>query len=133
MLFTVLLVLFILLPITELGLLLKVNEYLHLPGTLALVVGTGILGAALARWQGVLQFQRIQDELRQGRMPAPQLLDGLLILIAGVVLLTPGLITDTLGFVLLLPPGRAAVKAWLRRVLEAKLRNGVVDVTYGEW
>ncbi len=133
MIFATLLFLFIALPIAELALLLKVEDYIHLGGTLALVVGTGILGATLARWQGLLQLQRIQAELKQGRMPAPQLLDGLLILIAGVLLLTPGLITDSIGFTLLLPPGRAAVKAWLRRVIEAKLRNGVVDVTYWEW
>lgn len=133
MVFTVILILFVVLPITELALLLKVNEYLHLGGTLVLVVGTGVLGASLARWQGLRQLALIQQDLAEGRMPAPRLLDGLLILVAGVVLLTPGLITDTAGFVLLIPISRNWIKAWLRRVLERKLRHGTIDVTHWEW
>ena len=133
MIFSVLLILFIVLPITELALLLKVNEYLHLGGTLALVIGTGILGASLARWQGLRQLALIQADLAEGRMPAPRLLDGILILIAGVVLLTPGLITDAVGFVLLIPVSRNWIKAWLRRLLERKLRHGTIDVTHWEW
>ena len=133
MIFSVLLILFIVLPITELALLLKVNEYLHLGGTLALVIGTGILGASLARWQGLRQLALIQADLAEGRMPAPRLLDGILILVAGVVLLTPGLITDAVGFVLLIPVSRNWIKAWLRRLLERKLRHGTIDVTHWEW
>lgn len=125
--------LFVFVPLAELALLIRVNEAIQLGWTLALVVGTGVLGAWLARWQGVRQIALIQQQLGQGTMPAPELLDGLLILLAGAVLLTPGLITDTLGFYLLLPPGRASVRAWLRRWLEGKLRHGVVDVTHWEW
>jgi UPF0716 protein FxsA len=125
--------LFIGLPIVELALLLKVTEYLDLGGTLALVIVTGFVGVSLARWQGLNVLTKLRAELRQGRMPAPDLVDGFLILIAGALLVTPGLITDSVGFFLLIPPGRAALKRWVRRALERKMRQGVVDVTYWEW
>ena len=67
------------------------------------------------------------------RMPAPYVLDGLMILIAGALLITPGLITDTVGFLLLVPPVRAAIKNWLRGVLERKVRTKTIDATYVEW
>lgn len=133
MIFTALLVLFIGLPILELALLLKITQYLDLGGTLALVIITGFVGVSLARWQGLNVMTRLRAELRQGRMPAPDLVDGFLILIAGALLVTPGLITDCAGFFLLIPPGRAALKRWVRRILERKMRQGVVDVTYWEW
>jgi UPF0716 protein FxsA len=60
-------------------------------------------------------------------------MDGMMILVAGVLLITPGLITDALGFALLIPPVRAAIRAWLRRKLEEKLRNGSVNVTTWRW
>ena len=133
MIFSVLLVLFIALPLAELALLLKVKDYLHLGGTLALVILTGAVGVSLARWQGLQVLARLRGELARGRMPAPELVDGFLILVAGALLVTPGLITDSVGFFLLVPPGRAALKRWVRRVLERKMRQGVVDVTYWEW
>lgn len=133
MIFTALLLLFIGLPILELALLLKVTEYLELGGTLALVIITGFVGVSLARWQGLNVLTRLRSEIRQGRMPAPDLVDGFLILIAGALLVTPGLITDSVGFFLLIPPGRAALKRWVRKAIERKMRQGVVDVTYWEW
>ena len=133
MIFSLLLLFFIGLPIAELALLLKVKDYLDLGGTLALVIITGFVGVSLARWQGLDVMTRLRAELRQGRMPAPELVDGFLILIAGALLVTPGLITDTAGFFLLIPPCRAALKRWVRRALERKMRQGVVDVTYWEW
>ena len=131
--FPLLLVLFIVLPVTELALLLTVGDRIGLGGTLVLVVATGILGASLARWQGVRQLGLIQQSMAEGKMPAPHLIDGLLILFAGAVLITPGLITDAGGFFLLLPPGRRLVKRWVGAWLQKKLRQGVVDVTYWEW
>ena len=66
---------------------------------------------------------RIQESLREGRMPSGELLDALLIGVAGLVLLTPGFLTDTIGFILLVPSSRNAIKSWLRRQIEARYSN----------
>jgi len=119
-----LLFLFTAVPIAELFLLLWIGERIGLLATLALVFGTGILGAALARTQGLKTFLEVQREFAAGRLPASALIDGLLILVAGAVLLTPGLLTDLCGFFLLVPPGRRLVRGVLRRWFEKKVRGG---------
>ncbi|MEM1177113.1 MAG: FxsA family protein [Acidobacteriota bacterium] len=105
-----LLLLFTLLPLVELWLLLKVGSRLGVPATVALVLTTGILGAWLARRQGLDTWKRLQTETAAGRLPTDAMVDGLLILIAGTVLLTPGLLTDIAGFFLLTPDGRALIR-----------------------
>jgi UPF0716 protein FxsA len=124
MIFSYLLAAFILLPIAELWVLFKVNAHLGIGQTLLIVMGTGIVGAWLARTQGLRVMMQIQLDLAEGRMPAPRLIDGAMILVAGAFLVTPGLITDTTGFLLLIPPVRAAIKIWLRKKFEQKLRDG---------
>jgi len=108
-----LIILFIGLPLLELAILVKLGEMLGFWPTIGLVVVTGFLGAYLARLQGFWIFGRIQRELAAGRMPASELVDGLLILVGGIVLLTPGLLTDLFGFILLVPWARTQIKTWL--------------------
>src|SRR5262245_51659435 len=86
--------------------------------TLVIQVGTAIVGAALARLQGWLIWARIARELSSGRLPAEALMDAFLVFTAGVVLITPGLVTDTLGLLVLIPATRSAIKRWLRRRFE---------------
>jgi UPF0716 protein FxsA len=133
MLFPFILILFVVLPLVELGLLLRVSEWLGTMSTLALVIATGVIGATLARLEGIRVLAAMQRDLAEGRMPAPYLLDGLMILVAGVLLITPGLLTDAVGFALLVPVVRAIVKERLRRALERRLRRDTVQVTYWEW
>lgn len=133
MVFPAILLLFVVLPVVELGLLLKVGEWIGLGNTIALIVLTGVVGASLARREGVRVLANIQRDLAEGRMPAPYILDGLMILVAGVLLVTPGLMTDVTGFLLLVPVTRRVVKEWLRRMLERRLRQGTMKVTYWEW
>jgi UPF0716 protein FxsA len=118
--FARLFLLFTIIPILELALLVQLGRVIGLAPTLAVVLLTGITGAALARWQGLATLRRVQSEMAQGRVPTSPLVDGLLILVAGAFLLTPGLITDTLGFLLLIPPTRAAVR---RAIVEAFRRR----------
>ena len=66
-------------------------------------------------------------------MPAPRVLDGLMILTAGLLLITPGIITDTIGFLLLVPLVRNEIRVWMRRKLERKLRDGSVQIRFGPW
>ena len=133
MILTSLLAAFIIMPIMELTVLFKVHESVGLGNTLAVVIFTGVAGAFLAKAQGILVMTRIRRDLAEGRMPAPQLMDGMMILIAGVLLITPGLITDTAGFLLLVPAVRAAVRSWLRRKLEEKFRDGSAEITTWRW
>jgi len=133
MILTSLLAAFVIMPILELALLFKVHASMGLRNTLAIVILTGVIGALLAKAQGILVMARIRRDLAEGRMPAPQLIDGMMILIAGVLLITPGLITDTAGFLLLVPAIRSAIRAWLRRKLEKKLRDGSVETTLWRW
>ena len=131
--FPYLLLLFVVLPVVELALLLRISQFLQLSGTLLLVVLTGIVGVGLARWQGLQILGKIQRDLGEGRMPAPYLIDGLLILFAGAVLITPGLLTDAIGFLLLIPVTRGLLKQQIRLWLERKLRDGTVEVVHWEW
>jgi UPF0716 protein FxsA len=123
-----LLLLFTVVPLVELVLLIQLGRVVGLASTLALVLFTGVLGASLARWQGLATLRRVQAEMAEGRVPAAALVDGLLILVAGALLLTPGLLTDALGFLLLVPPSRAVVRRGLSRALRGRIRSrgGVV-------
>lgn len=130
MIFSTLLTTFIVMPLLELWLLLQVGDRYGWRVTLLLVVVTGITGAWLARIQGMQTLRAIQRDLASGQMPAPRLIDGVMILMAGVLLLTPGLITDAAGFLLLTPPVRVIIRAWLRRIAERKLREGTITFSF---
>ncbi|MFQ5896472.1 MAG: FxsA family protein [Nitrospinota bacterium] len=124
--------LFTAVPLLELALLIEVGSRIGVVATLALVIFTGALGAALARAQGFAVLRRIQMELAEGRSPASSLVDGALILAAGLLLITPGLLTDALGFALLLPPFRAWIKGQLRRRFEAYVAAHEIRVRHYE-
>ena len=111
---------FTIIPIIEIYLLIEIGSMFGALTAVALVILTGFLGAFLARMQGLQTLFRIQESLREGRMPSGELLDALLIGIAGLVLLTPGFLTDSAGFLLLIPATRNAIKNWLRRQIELR-------------
>lgn len=103
------------LPLTEIALLYWIGERIGVLATIGLVMATGILGAALAHRQGVATVARMQRELSEGRMPADAIFDGVIILLAGLLLVTPGVLTDAFGFMLLVPAFRTIVKNRVRR------------------
>jgi UPF0716 protein FxsA len=110
---------FIVLPILEVMLLASIAKYTNSILTPVLfVIITGIVGAWLIRIQGTAAYRRIQEELRSGRMPNESLLDGAMILVGGILLITPGVLTDLIGIALLFPPTRSLVRrgliAWFR-------------------
>ena len=86
--------------------------------TILIVVLTGVVGASLARYQGFLIINKIRSDVSSGRVPARELIDGLLVLIGGIVLLTPGFLTDIFGFVLLIPITRNVIKGFVRNQFE---------------
>lgn len=103
------LLLFIFLPMIELYLLIMLGSRIGAMPTIGLIVLTGIIGASLARQQGISVLTRIQQEISSGKAPTQELVEGALILVGGIVLLTPGIITDIFGFSLLVPPVRRAL------------------------
>ena len=115
-----LLIAFTIIPIIEIYLLIEIGSMFGALTAVTLVILTGFLGAFLARMQGLQTLYRIQESLREGRMPSGELLDALLIVIAGLVLLTPGFLTDSAGFLLLIPATRNSIKYWLRRQIELR-------------
>jgi len=112
---------FTLIPLAELALLVELAKRTSVPATFTLVLVTGFLGAWLARREGVKALTRIQSELNSGVMPTEAMLDAALIVLAGVVLVTPGMLTDLAGFALLVPPIRAAVKKKLASAFRARV------------
>ena len=117
-----LLLLFILVPILELTLFLKLGSKIGLNWTILIIVVTAILGAWLVRTQGRNALMRFQRATGEGRLPHAEVLDGLMILLAGAVLLTPGFLTDTVGFLLLLPPFRAVLRTRLALALKGRVQ-----------
>ncbi|RMG29085.1 MAG: FxsA family protein [Gammaproteobacteria bacterium] len=116
--FALLLVLFLLVPLVEVYLLIRVGQWIGALPTIGLVVFTAVLGAALLRIQGLETLQRFQATLAQGRIPAAELLEGVVLAVSGALLLTPGFLTDTLGFLGLVPGvRRALVRFFLSRFL----------------
>ena len=111
---------FTIIPIIEIYLLIEIGSMFGALTAVTLVILTGFLGAFLARMQGLQTLYRIQKSLREGRMPSGELLDALLIVIAGLVLLTPGFLTDSVGFLLLIPATRNSIKYLLRRQIELR-------------
>ena len=121
--------LFTLVPLVELYLLIRLGTYIGAVDTIAIVIGTGVAGGLLAKSQGLAVFDRMRAELNQGRLPAESLFDGLLILIAGAMLITPGLLTDGLGLLLLIPWSRQAFKSWLKKKIQEKIPEGEIHIS----
>jgi UPF0716 protein FxsA len=106
---------FILLPIVELWVIIRVGVAIGVVPTLALLISISVVGTWLVRQQGLATWRRLQETLRRGEMPTKEVTDGALILLGGALLLTPGFVSDVIGLFLLFPPTRAAVKGTSRR------------------
>ena len=112
-LFPLLLVLFFTIPLIEIYLLIQVGSVIGAGWTIFLVVFTAVLGAALLRQQGLSTIARFQASVARGELPAATLLEGMVLLVGGALLLTPGFFTDALGFLALIPATRQAFARWL--------------------
>lgn len=120
---------FTLIPMIELYLLIQVGSVIGGFNTILLVIISGFLGAWLARMEGINTLMRVRSNMQQGIMPTEDLLDGLIILLAGVVLITPGLLTDAMGLTLLWPVSRNAFKRFLRKKFDEWTSNNTIDIT----
>lgn len=124
----ILFLIFLLVPILEIYLLIKVGGFIGALPTIGLVVLTAVIGSAMLRHQGVAVLRQAQRNIDQGTLPARALLDGVFLVIGGALLLTPGFFTDAVGFLCLIPAGRD----WLVRLalqrLERMQREGRIHV-----
>lgn len=117
-------ILFTLVPVIELAILIEVGSKIGTFNTIMLIITTGIIGALLAQSQGLAVIRKIQEEISFGRPPANELFDGLFILVGGVLLITPGIVTDIIGFIFLLPASRYLIKQWLARKVQSNISRG---------
>lgn len=119
---------FTLIPIIELYLLIEIGTIIGALNTVILVIATGFAGAWLARMQGMQTMIRVRSSLQQGIMPTEELMDALLIFMAGIVLLTPGFITDAAGLLLLIPETRSHFKRFLRYKFDRWIQNQNIHI-----
>ena len=110
-----LIVLFIVVPIAELYVILKIGDVIGWLPTLALLVADSLLGTWLMRSQGRTVWNRFQETMQSGRIPHREVFDGVLVIFGGAFLITPGFLTDVVGFLLLVPPTRSLFRRWLIR------------------
>ncbi|MBN1207894.1 MAG: FxsA family protein [Myxococcaceae bacterium] len=120
---------FTVVPFLELYLLIGIGREVGVLPTIALVLVTGLLGASLARREGRRVLRSWQAATSQGRLPEDAILSGALVLVGGVLLVTPGVLTDVVGLLLLIPPTRRWIAARLRRALERRMQAGTLHVT----
>lgn len=113
-----------LIPLLEMVILIEVGRRIGTGATIGLIILTGFLGAYLAKVQGFEIIRKVQEQIRRGEFPAGAVLDGVLILLGALLLLTPGILTDIAGLALLFPPSRYLVKRWLRSWFEQRVGPG---------
>jgi len=131
MFFTKLLILFVIVPVTELYILIEVGKRIGSLTTIGIIIFTGILGAYLVKNQGFMILKKIQNDLNDGIMPGDNLIQGAIILAGGILLLTPGFVTDILGFIFLIPVSRNIVKKYLLKWLKGKIKEN--NIYYKEF
>jgi UPF0716 protein FxsA len=124
MFFTKLLILFVIVPVTELYILIEVGKRIGSLTTIGLIILTGIIGAYLVKGQGFMILKKIQNDLNEGIIPGDSLIQGAIILAGGIFLLTPGFVTDIVGFIFLIPVSRRVVKKYLLLWLKGKIKEG---------
>jgi len=122
--FAIILLLFLAVPILEIYFVVQVGSSIGVLATVALLILISVTGAWLLRHQGLSVLARIQSKLARGEMPGKELVDGLLIVFAGALMLTPGFMTDAFGIFLMLPPTRAVVRIALMRRFGARVASG---------
>ncbi len=120
--------LIILIPALDIGVLLFSGKKIGVWPTITLIILTGIIGAYLAKREGLQTIRRVQEQLSYGQLPGDALLDGICILIGGTLLLTPGFITDVTGFIFLFPPTRKPIKILIIKMWQRRINKGNIKI-----
>ena len=119
--------LFALIPVIELAILIKVGSFIGVGYTILLVIGTAMIGAYLVRLEGFNIMTRFQKNMSEGIFPAEEIFDGAMVLVSGALLLTPGLVTDIVGFLLVFGPSRGVIKGYLKGYVRARTKTFTID------
>lgn len=125
----VVLLVFVFVPLLEIGLFIQLGGWLGLFPTLGLILLTAVIGVALLKLQGLLTLARVREKLDRGEIPALDLAEGIILLVAAVLLLTPGFFTDALGFLCLLPAFRRILATYLLTQMVLRRRQQGEDIT----
>ncbi|HDZ61965.1 MAG TPA: FxsA family protein [Nitrospirae bacterium] len=120
--------LFTLIPVIELTLLIKVGSIIGTLNTVFIVILTAIIGAYMVRLEGIGVMYRIQQDMREGIFPAEELINGMMILTAGALLLTPGFFTDVIGFLMVFPVSRNYIKKIAKPYIKKKMNPDVIEI-----
>jgi len=121
--FNKLIFIFILVPVIELFLLLQIGKYIGVVSTVIVIIVTGVMGAYLVKNQGLLILFKIKNQTNEGIIPTDNLIEGLLVLIGGIFLLTPGFITDIAGFIIVLPETRKIIFIYIKKFIIKKFEE----------
>ncbi len=119
--FAKLFLIFTIIPVIELTLLFKVGSYIGAINTVLVVILTAAIGAYMVKMEGIGVMYRIQKNMQEGIFPGDELISGMMILVAGALLLTPGFFTDVIGFVMLVPVSREFIKKIAKRYIKIKM------------
>ena len=125
-----LILIFIVVPLIEILLLIEIGNQIGALNTILVIVLTAILGASMMRHQGFTIMRNIQRDLSEGRMPTVELINGALVLVGGIVLLTPGFFTDAVGFILLIPATRGFIRKKIQRRIRRKIESGDIHIFF---
>lgn len=128
--FPIFFLLFTLVPATELYLLFTVGAHIGALNTIFIIIGTGILGATLAKMQGLQLIYQVQHEINQGKIPGTKIIEGFCVFGGGLLLLTPGFMTDILGFCMILPGPRQMMAFFLKKWFTKAALNGNVQFQF---
>ncbi|NOZ68956.1 MAG: FxsA family protein [Deferribacteres bacterium] len=120
--------LFIIVPVAELALLIKIGTFIGTFNTILIVILTAIIGAHMVKSEGIGVMYRIRKNMDEGIFPAEELIDGMMILIAGALLLTPGFLTDSAGFLMVFPVSRDYIKKIARRYIKKKMSPDEIEI-----
>jgi len=120
---------FVVLPMIELALLIKVGSYIGLFNTIAIIILTAIIGAYMVKIEGLGVMYRIQQSMQAGIFPEAELINGMMILVAGGLLLIPGFITDIIGFLMVIPFTRNIIRKIAMRYIKGKMPPGDIEIT----
>lgn len=112
---------FAVVPLLELGVLIKIGTHIGAMNTIALVILTAIVGAYMVRQEGLGVLYRMQRDMNEGIFPADEIINGAMILVAGALLLTPGVFTDLIGFMMVFPLSRNFIRKYVKRYIEKKI------------
>lgn len=122
---------FVIVPLVELAVIVQVAQLTNLPVTLVLLLAVSLIGAVLVKREGGRAWRAFREALAAGRTPAREVADGMMVLVGGALLLTPGFVTDAVGLLLVFPPTRALLRGWLTGFLARSLVVRTIGVDPG--